>query len=34
VAQAGLLDADHISAFDCDVIRNAFRTWVLEENIP
>lgn len=34
MAQADLLDADHISAFDCDVIRNTFRTWVLEENIP
>lgn len=34
MAQADLLDADHISAFDCDVIHNAFRTWVLEEKIP
>lgn len=35
MAQADLLDdAAHISAFDCDVIRNAFRAWVLEDNIP
>ncbi|RWM06971.1 hypothetical protein [Mesorhizobium sp.] len=25
---------DSISAFDCDVIRAAFRAWVIEDNIP
>lgn len=23
-----------VSAFDCDVIREAFKAWVLEEHIP
>ncbi|MGX5847086.1 hypothetical protein ACWGTO_08410 [Mesorhizobium sp. PL10] len=25
---------DSVSAFDCDVIREAFKAWVLQENIP
>jgi hypothetical protein len=36
MAQARLRDSesDRISAFDCDVIRQAFRKSVIEENIP
>ena len=34
IAQARLRKSDTVSAFDCDVIREAFRKSVVEENIP
>lgn len=36
MAQANIRDSDsdHVSAFDCDVIHEAFKKSVLEENIP
>ena len=34
MAQACQRESEAVSAFDCDVIREAFKKFVLEENIP